>query len=194
MTGGQISDNKAKSTSSVALGGGVCFRVPSGTYSFTMTGGQITGNTVESTSSASGGGVYVTGTGSSFTMNGGQIAGNHAIGTPSGYGGGVYVNSTFTMDGGKILGNTASLTGGGVYVYGSFEMSGSALVDTGNVVYLNTGKTIEITGDLIHDPVANIAGVSSGTQLLTGSHLSGNYEKFLVGGLSGLIGSDGKRL
>jgi hypothetical protein len=126
-------------------------------------------------------------------MNSGQIAGNHARGT-SGFGGGVNVNSgTFTMDGGKISGNTASsFTGSGVYVYDSFKMSGSALVDTGNVVYLNTGTTIEITGDLTHNPAANItlSIYTPGTGVLTNnSWLSGNYAKFLVNGAAGKINS-----
>jgi hypothetical protein len=65
-----------------------------------------------------GGGVYVTGAGSSFTMNGGEISHNKAANGNSGKGGGVYVetNGTFTMEGGTITENESGNDGGGVYV------------------------------------------------------------------------------
>jgi hypothetical protein len=55
-----------------------------------------------------------------FTMNGGKISGN-----TSGGGGGVSVQSgTFTMNGGEISGNTSISGGGGVYVQsGTFTMT-----------------------------------------------------------------------
>ncbi|MDR1157012.1 MAG: hypothetical protein LBK75_01710 [Oscillospiraceae bacterium] len=70
-----------------------------------------------------GGGVYVSGGNSSFTMTGGEISGNTVVG---GVGGGVASAGAFTMTGGDITGNAASY-GGGAYVGGSassFEMGG----------------------------------------------------------------------
>jgi uncharacterized repeat protein (TIGR02543 family) len=73
--------------------------------------------------------VYVTGAGSAFTMQSGKISGN----TSSSSGGGVYVSmGTFTMHGGTISGNTASTYGGGVSLSsGTFDMySGEISVNT----------------------------------------------------------------
>ena len=108
---------------SFGTGGGVFMN--SGT--FTMNGGEISGNT----SNVNGGGVYVLG--GSFTMHNGDITGNS---TYNG-GGGVYVfsNSTFSMSGGKISGNTnTGFWGGGVCVdiVGTFTMSGGTI--SGNTV------------------------------------------------------------
>jgi hypothetical protein len=141
MSGGKISGNAA---SSIGYGGGVYVF-----GSFDMSGGEISGNTA----STGGGGVYVDG--SSFTMSGGaEISGNTAnsIG-----GGGVYVSGSvgfpgsFTMNGGKISGNTAPSggngQGGGVYVYtgGSFDMSdgeisGNTANSSGGGVYIEDGS------------------------------------------------------
>jgi len=89
--------------------------------------------------SGSGGGVYVTGAGSSFIMTGGNIFG-HNIYARMALGGGVYA-STFTMTGGKIYGNSAVAyssdsgsiaMGGGVYVSGTFTKTGDAIINGSN--------------------------------------------------------------
>ncbi|MCD7785801.1 MAG: hypothetical protein LUH18_09585 [Oscillospiraceae bacterium] len=71
------------------------------------------------------GGIYV-GDNSTFTMSGGEISGNTSVN-----GGGVYVKSggTFTMTGGTITGNTSNGTGGGVCNAGTFTMSGGTISD-----------------------------------------------------------------
>ncbi|MDR1300946.1 MAG: hypothetical protein LBK43_00540 [Treponema sp.] len=121
MSGGEISGNKASSTSS--KGGGVY--VANG-GKFIMNDGAISGNSTPTSGSGSdkgGGGVYVAG-GGEFTMNGGEVSGN-----TSGYdGGGVLVlgGGTFTMTGGEISGNTATY-GGGVYNRGTFTMTGGII-------------------------------------------------------------------
>ena len=77
-----------------------------------------------------GGGVYISGN-STFTMNGGTISGNTATTC-----GGVYVvnGGTFTMNGGTISGNTANFDGGGVeLVNGTFTMTGGTI--SGNSAY-----------------------------------------------------------
>ena len=65
----------------------------------------------------------------------------------------VFNNSTFTLTGGEISGNTASNNGGGVYVYGRFTVSGSPVVSgstnsvgAANNVYLYSGRTITVNG------------------------------------------------
>jgi hypothetical protein len=118
MNGGEISNNKATSTSEYDSGGGGVY--VNGTGTFTMNGGKISGN-----SSYVGGGVAVDS--SIFTMNGGEISGNTAS-----IGGGVYVGgmmnttySSFRMSGGVIYGNnastslrnTATISGASVYIY-----------------------------------------------------------------------------
>ncbi len=140
MNGGAISYNMnggAISYNTAAIGGGVSVRE---NVTFTMTKGEISYNsavyaegtgTIDAQESSIGGGVNV-GQGT-FKMEGGTIAFNSAISSASNTsrGGGVYVytDSSFTMSGGEIYGNTASENGGGVYVYGggSFTMSGGKI-------------------------------------------------------------------
>ena len=84
---------------------------------FKMSGGTIGGaGEGDGNTAQKGGGVYVTGTNSTFTMNNGSIVGNTATSS----GGGVYVTGgTFTLNDGSIAGNEATKDGGGVYVIGS---------------------------------------------------------------------------
>ena len=94
--------------------------------------GVITGGIgfLDEYSARHGGGVYISGN-STFTMNGGTISGNTAT-----VGGGVGVDNdgTFTMNGGTISGNTANFDGGGVeLVNGTFTMTGGTI--SGNSAY-----------------------------------------------------------
>ena len=94
--------------------------------------GVITGGIgfLDEYSARHGGGVYISGN-STFTMNGGTISGN----TATSNGGGVFVDGgTFTMNGGTISGNTANFDGGGVeLVNGTFTMTGGTI--SGNSAY-----------------------------------------------------------
>ena len=129
-----------------STGGGVYV---DGGGTFTLTGGSIAGNTANA-----GGGVYVN-KGGTFTMEGGSINNNKAT---SGSGGGVMVfESSFTLSGGSITGNTTSgatyAHGGGVCLYGLFYLSGDPIIqdntkaDTTDNLYLGW-QTINITGPL----------------------------------------------
>ena len=152
MTGGTIGGSDVNDANKDKSGGGGVFV----NGEFTMSSGTITGNTT----GANGGGVAVTADGT-FTMSGtAVISANKAS---NGSGGGVYVFGNFTMTGGTIGGvepNTAVL-GGGVYVGtdnftlgpsstgSSPVISGNEETDTSpNNVYLDTGKTLSITGEL----------------------------------------------
>ena len=136
-----------------------------------MSGGTITGNTT----GANGGGVAVTADGT-FTMSGtAAISANKAL---NGSGGGVYVFGNFTMTGGTIGGiepNTA-VFGGGVYVgtdnftLGPSSTGSSPVIseneetDTSpNNVYLDTGKTLSITGKLEKAEMSSNIGISMAT-------------------------------
>ena len=167
MSGGTITGNTTG-----ANGGGVAV-AEHGT--FTMSGtAAISANKA---SNGSGGGVYVFG---NFTMTGGTIGGPEAGSTNTAqYGGGVYVwDGTFTMNGGIITGNTATQNGGGVYVSstGSFTLGSSSTVasspvvsgntktgDSTNNVYLDTGKTLSITGELKKAGGSGNIGISMAT-------------------------------
>ena len=92
--------------------------------------------------------------GGTFTMNGGTIVGN----TATNGSGGVYVDGgTFTMNGGAISGNTVSYAGGGVCVAwsGTFTMTGGTI----------TGNTGEYGGGVY---------VSGSTFTMEGGAISGN--------------------
>ncbi|UTC76218.1 hypothetical protein E4O03_05835 [Treponema sp. OMZ 792] len=90
-----------------------------------------------------------------------------------GNGGGVYVNAGGTLimkDSSTITGCSAS-KGGGVYVDGTFKMQGGAKVDENNEVYLETNKSITVTGALTHRPAARITPneYTDGRVLATGA-------------------------
>ena len=152
MNGGTITD----SGSNAYYGGAVYI---SDGRSFTMNGGTIGDNTAK----GYGGGVYVS-SDAAFTMNGGTIE-NNATTNDSYYsfGGGVYSKGTFNFNGGTITGNSAVINGGGVYIdSGSFNVSGDVSVTNNkkgtadNNVFLNTGRVINVTGDLSEDAALGI--------------------------------------
>jgi hypothetical protein len=166
MSGGEISGNS---------GGGV---YNDGT--FTMDGGKITGNTA---SSFHGGGVYngviytmidgvymaVNGT---FTMTGGEISENI-----SSYGGGVSNHGIFTMEDGKISGNTAAFFGGGVDNHGTFTMKNGKI--SGNITFFYGGgvsnsKNYTYTYE---------GYVSNEIFILNGGEISGNTASYGGGGV-----------
>ena len=115
-----------------------------------------------------------------FTMNSGTLADNDATTN----GGAVNNLGTFTMNGGTISGNTTTGNGSGVYNNGTFTMSGNALVHENNDVYLQAGRTINITGNLTGSGGATIRPESytAGTDVLSGSSglVAANRSRFSV--------------
>ncbi len=108
------------------LGGGVYV---SSSGSFTMNDGTISDNYANESDACGGGGVLVTG---AFAMNSGAISGNHGY-----LGGGVYVSSDSSMSGGTISGNDA-VSGGGVYIAeNKFTMTGGVIEE--NTATVNGG-------------------------------------------------------
>ena len=93
-------------------------------------------------------------------------------------GGGVYIDNggTLIMQGSSTITDCKAGDGGGVYVNGTFKMEGSALVtdETGrdNEVYLESGKTVTVTGALTHEPAAKIrlADYQKNRVLAVGEH------------------------
>jgi len=169
MTGGKISGNTA-----IDNGGGVY--ALGGT--FTMEGGEISGNT---TASGKGGGVY-NGNGNIFTMTGGEISSNTAS---NNNGGGVHCSGGgFTMENGKISGNTARRNGGGVYILSnnfkiiSGEISDNIAVENGGGVYYNGNYDFTIISGKISGNTAtnNGGGVYNeyGAFTMIGGEISGN--------------------
>ncbi|MDR2491650.1 MAG: autotransporter adhesin family protein, partial [Spirochaetaceae bacterium] len=149
-------------------------------------GGFITKNHA----TTNGGGINVNASGAStMTISGGEISDNVAVGR----GGGIKAgrNYTVTMSGGVISGNTAGTTGNGVHVGGAAEtddcaafiMLNGARIAANNDIYLSTGETITVNGNLTEAaPVATITPPAyvSGTQVLIGTVVSANYQKFAV--------------
>ncbi len=120
LSGGEIRNNENLYADSLSGGGGVILFVwdkNDADAEMNMTGGKIDGNTA-----LNGGGVYMTAF-TKFTMTGGTISNNKTFSI--GQGGGVcvsgvssvegYDRTKFVLDGGNIVGNTAS-SGGGIYV------------------------------------------------------------------------------
>lgn len=166
----------------------------SGVYvkgSFTMSGGYIEYNSSNDVEAANGGGVYVN-TGALFTMSGGYIENNKAAN-----GCGVYLKaksgsnvSTFNMNGGYIYNNTkigeSNAKGTGVYVGSgsAFSMSNSAQLSwygTYDNVYLTTGTTINVSGDLSYNNVARIVPQTyqANTPVVTSGNIN-DFSKYVV--------------
>ncbi|MCQ2356252.1 MAG: hypothetical protein MJ014_04455, partial [Methanocorpusculum sp.] len=157
MNGGSIRANHANHGGGVWNGGE--FLIPAST---SLDVSSITGN-----GATSGGGVFVSGGGSSFTMYGGAITNN----TAACYGGGVYFNgSTFDLMNGIITGNSTNgadndSDGGGVYVNdGMFKLSGgitnikeNTKNGEANNVQL-TGGTLRLAGNLREGADIRITG------------------------------------
>ena len=149
MYNGNISDNHG----SVGWihGGGVQF-----TGTFNMYNGIITGNSC----TRGGGGVnadpgYIKGkyTASNFTMYDGIISNNTSSANP---GGGMSANGDFTMHGGSITNNKATV-GGGVYGGYRFTMTGGSITNNSITsqdspsggVYLGMDAKITFSGDVV---------------------------------------------
>ena len=145
MYGGNITGNT-----------GTCGGVYMNYATFNMYGGSITENTANN-GDGGGGGVFMRN--GTFNMSGGSITGN----TTTSIGGGVYViqGGEFTMSGGSITNNIATENGGGVYVGSVYSVSTGTFAVSGNVnitgnkvgeklnnVYLYSGRTITIGGEL----------------------------------------------
>jgi len=100
-----------------------------GGASLTMNAGAwITGNTASQT--FQGGGVHISGAGSTFTMNGGEIHGNSATAAASGGGVCIGPNSAFAMHTGAVIrGNTdtGGSSAGGVNLAGTLTMHGGVI-------------------------------------------------------------------
>jgi hypothetical protein len=111
--------------------------------------------------------------GGTFTMNKGKITGNTV--SSGSFAGGVEVssnNSIFTMNGGEISGNTSSSNGGGVYVSGN-----------NSTFTMNGGK---ISGNELSGSSGGYGGgvyVSSGTFTMNAGEISGN-KAFSGGGVN----------
>jgi uncharacterized repeat protein (TIGR02543 family) len=107
---------------------------------FIMTNGKIFSNTISNSYSSIG--IYNAGGGGvynsgAFTMSGGEISNNEATIYNNNNGGGVFTSGTFTMAGGEISKNTAT-NGGGVFVSnGVFNLYGGRI--SGNTATRNGG-------------------------------------------------------
>jgi uncharacterized protein YjdB len=145
---------------------------------------------------------YVSGNVTTFVLNDGvTITGFNRSGL-DGHGGGVYLSSgTFTMNGGKIIGNRATASsgasssagsGGGVYLRsGTFTMSGgeisgntaSSLGDGGGGVYAYSGTFTMNDGTISGNTALSGGGVYlyGGTFTMNGGTISGNTASSVVG-------------
>ena len=100
MSNNSINDNEA----SGVYGGGIYVWEST----FTMSGGEVNGNTAND----SGGGIFLIYSEADLT-NGTVINDNEASGL---YGGGIYIwDTSFTMDGGEVGGNTTNDSGAGIF-------------------------------------------------------------------------------
>jgi hypothetical protein len=122
-------------------------------------------------------GVYVH-TNSTFTMNGGEISGN----STTNHGGGVFMETgTFIMNDGVISGNSViGNGGGGVFVgTGTFTMNGGEISGNSASAYHGGGVYIDL-GTFIMSGSAKISGNSAG--YLGGGVYSGSASTFTMSG------------
>jgi hypothetical protein len=108
-------------------------------------------------------GLYVE-TNSTFTMSGGEISGNSS--SSSSYGGGVYIKGTFTMSGGEISRNSISSSS-------TSPCGGGVYIDNGTFT-MSGGK---ISGNSVTCSASNAYGGGvrvRGTFTMSGGEISGN--------------------
>lgn len=121
-----------------------------------------------------------------------EISGGKAISTN---GGGIFIdtNASVTLGNGAVVKNNDKVTGklgGAVYVGGSLIMQGSASIPSGvtpseeckNDVYLASGKTIKVSGELSTGGVVAVVSRNSNTTILDGtsSDISAAYTQFEI--------------
>lgn len=143
--------------------------------------GTISGGHNSDAGIVKGGGICNTGT---LTITGGTINNN----TTNTSGGGIYNTGTLDIQGGTIQSNTATNTsGGGIYHNGTtFRLQGSPTItnnlanNVANNVFLETGKTITITGTLNNSTAIGIASTESRIVFTTGLSGNGDASKFIA--------------
>ena len=148
-------------------------------------GSTVTGNT---SSGWGGGGVFVDGgeyVFGTFTMNGGKISGN----TTTTFGGGVFVVGTFTMNGGEISGNTSPSWGGGVYVNGTFTKTGGTIYGYSASDTVNSNVVKDSSGAVQSDQ-GHAVYVSSSKRRETTAGPSVNMDSRVAGSAGGWEGEE----
>lgn len=175
-----IKENKC--TVANMCGGGIYISGDSGDSGTVNIKGESAENPVliQSNDADNGGGIFTQGT---LAIKFTKLSGH----TNSDNGGGIYVSAgSVTAEDCTFADNEALSVGGAVYVNdGTFKIKGSTTftVDNGkNDVYLKTGKTISLDGNLNKNSVARItpAAYTVGKQVLTGDDLTANCTKFAV--------------
>lgn len=194
-------DSKIVNCNSYSEGGGVYVTDSSNLCTFKM----LDNATITSCNAENNGGGVSYGCGLKGTF---EISGNAKINSNiSSYcGGGIYLYGLLTMNGGTISDNKATVSGAGVYLSdstSSFTMNGGAYVDSSNDVYLASGTTVTVAGELTSNttPVATITPFeyTVGTQVLTADDnnlLEKSVDKFALtqsaDGTKYEINTDGK--
>lgn len=158
---------------------------------FTMDGGEISYN--YNNGAAQGAYGTVCAYSGTFNMNGGIICHNNVLHC----GGAVYIyyQGICNLAGGTIRDNICEDSkGSGVYIkkfnndFGTLNMSGSAVIESGNDIYLPSGTSFALSGELTGDaPIATITpqSYSTDTTVLTladgaDTTLEAEYAKFAV--------------
>ena len=167
---------------------------------FTMDGGEISYN--YNNGAAQGAYGTVCAYSGTFNMKGGIICHNNVLHC----GGAVYIyyQGICNLEGGTIRDNICEDSkGSGVYIkkfnndFGTLNMSGSAVIESGNDIYLPSGTSFALSGELTGDaPIATITpqSYSTDTTVLTladgaDTTLAAEYAKFAVTPKEGASGS-----
>lgn len=174
INGGTISGNTANS------GGGIAM-VNASAYTTTFNSGSITGNSATKAMFTGGGGAVYIAAGS-FIMAGGSMENNRAA-----TGGAVYLdhsgNCSFTLNNGRISGNTATYGGGICAMSADLAFSGGSV--TGNTATADGGGVYETTGSTIHvSGSINITGNRCGEGKDAADFYLIGGDTFTVGALS----------
>ncbi len=141
------------------------------------------------TGNGAGGGVLIANGGSMTMSETGKISDNTAP-----YGGGIAVGAsyvdfingtqTFTMEGGRIEGNTASVSGGGLYI----QMNGVADITKGELIENHCNVDITTSrgsfGGGVYVNGGKSAGYTNGLLLLKNAEISGNTADISGGGIA----------
>lgn len=149
LNNGTISSNKANGTNS----NGAAIYLESGAY---LENKNVTISSNEA--SQNGAGIYIA-NGAEVLISGGMIINNT---TTNGNGAGIYNLGDLTMTDGTISGNVISSynalpLGEGIYLGGTLKVEGNVKFSEDDIVYLKSGKFVEVTDELLYSKAIPIS-------------------------------------
>lgn len=154
----------------------------------TLDDNAVQDNTASMAATGYGGGLYLLHN-SAVTLNRNMVQGNVASSVSTGVGGGMYsIDSVVArLNDNQVLGNTASSSGGGIFLLRSPTFTLTNNLIAGNYLgssglFVGGSNIVPVTGRLIHNTIANNAGVNG---ISVGDYVTLAFTNTILSGHSG---------